>query len=111
MTVIENVFIIESPISMIEGERVQFCVEWLGASKLSNPVMAVYQNGKDISSSVLLGYDDFEISGTVLTLRKITAGINDGGTEYVVLIQCNVDVNIERRKLLIEIVKANMLSN
>ena len=106
-----NIFIIESPVSMLEGETIKFSIEWLGASRLVNPTMAVYQNGKDISSSVLLFFDDYEISGTVLTLRKISAKLNDGGSQYVVLIQCSVDANIERRKLVIEIIKSNTESN
>ena len=107
MTIKEEVFIIESPIAMLEGETIQFCVEWLGATRLSNPVVVVYQNGKDISSKVMIAFDDFEISGNILIMRKISALLHDGGTEYVVIIQCGVDTNIERRKLVIEVIKAN----
>ena len=102
-----DLFLIESPITMIEGETIKYSVEWLGATKLENPALAIYLNGKDISNKVLLGFDDFEIAGSVVTLKKITTGQNDGGLEYVVLIQCTVDKNIERRKLMIEVVESN----
>lgn len=107
----EDIFIVESPIAMIAGETITYSVDWLGATTLENPAMAIYCNGKDISSTSMVIPGDFEISGSVLTLKKITAKLNDGGATYVALIQCTVDKNVERRKLVIEISKANFPSN
>jgi ribosome recycling factor len=46
-------------------------------------------------------------SGNVATLKPVVAGTNDGGKNYVVVIQVTVDgTNTERRKLLVKILKA-----
>jgi hypothetical protein len=49
--------------------------------------------------------DSDSASGNVQTLKRITARSGDGGERYVVEICANVDNNIEKRKLLIQIVK------
>jgi len=102
-----NVWLIESPVVMVEGETIAYSVDWQGASTVSDPLMKVYKGGEDISDQVLVSEDDYVISGNVLTLRRITAGESDGGSRYVVVIEAVVDGNTERRKLLIEVVRAS----
>lgn len=100
-------WLIESPVTMVEGEAITFSVDWLGAAKVEDPEVTIFKNGQDISSTVMVSGDEFVISNNVVTLKKITAGENDGGATYVVAICCTVDSNTEIRKLLIHIVKAN----
>jgi len=100
-------WLIESPVSMVEGEAIAFSVDWLGASKVEDPSTTVFKNGQDITETAMVSGDDYVISNNVVTLKKITAGSNDGGACYVVAIGCTVDNNAEIRKLLIRIVKAN----
>lgn len=103
----KEVWLIESPVTMVEGEVIAYSVDWLGASKVENPSVTVYKNGADVSSSVMVSGDSHLVSGNVLTMKKITAGSNDGGARYVIVIQCDVDNNTEIRKLLVQVVKAS----
>ena len=101
-----QVWLIESPVTMIEGEEIAYSVNWLGASLVEEPYMAVYKNGEDISNEVLNAIDENVISGNVLTLKRILARASDGGAQYVVLVEALVNGNKERRKLLIHIADA-----
>ena len=102
-----STWLIESPVTMVEGEQIAFSIDWLGAAKVSAPVGEVYKNGVDISAQVMDAGDEHLISGNVLTLKKIRARSTDGGSRYVVMVEANVNGNIERRKLLILISKAD----
>ncbi len=99
-------WLIESPVTMVEGEAITFSVDWLGAAMVEAPQVTVYKNGQDITATAMASGDDFVVSNNVVTLKEITAGDNDGGASYVAAIRCTVDNNVEIRKLLIHIVKA-----
>jgi hypothetical protein len=99
------IWLAESPLTMIEGEEIAFSVEWIGGVNLSAPESKVYKNGVDISASVMVSGDSDLVSGNVQTIKRVTAVSGDGGSRYVVEISANVDNNLEKRKLLIEIVK------
>lgn len=101
-----GVWLIESPITMVEGEQIAFSVDWLGASKVTDPAVDVYKNGTDITQEVMNADDEHVISGNVLTLKKLRARETDGGARYVMVIEANVNSNTERRKLLIHIIRA-----
>lgn len=101
-----GVWLIESPITMVEGEQIAFSVNWLGASKVTSPVVDIYKNGADITEEVLGAGDEYVISSNVLTLKKLRARDTDGGAKYVMVIEANVNSNTERRKLLIHIVRS-----
>jgi hypothetical protein len=45
------------------------------------------------------------VSGTVVTLKTITAQGGDGGSNYVVAVTANVDGNTEIRKFIIRVVR------
>ena len=104
----EKVWLIESPVTMIEGEEIAYSVNWLGASKVEEPFVVVYKNGEEITEEVLNETDDNVISGSVLTLKRILARLSDGGARYIVLVEAIVNGNTERRKLLIQIVNADL---
>lgn len=101
----KNIWLVESPLTMIEGEEIAFSVEWIGAVNLSEPDCKVYKNGVDISENTMISGDSDSVSGNIQTLRRITARSGDGGSRYVVEISASVDNNLEKRKLLIEVVK------
>lgn len=101
----EKIWLVESPLTMIEGEEIAFSVEWSGAVNLADPQSKVFKNGVDVSESVMISGDSDSASGNVQSLKRITALSGDGGTRYVVEVCANVDNNIEKRKLLIQIVK------
>lgn len=101
----KEIWVIESPITMVEGEEVAYSIDWLGASKLETAVVKVYKNGGDKTSDIMISGDSNVISGNVLTCKKITALEDDGGSRYVLVAQCAVDNNTEIRKCLIQIVK------
>jgi hypothetical protein len=102
----EEVWLIESPVTMIEGEQIAFSVDWQGATRLSDAEAAVYKNGVDISAQTMDAGDEHVINGNVLTLKKLRARDTDGGARYVLMVAADVDGNRERRKLLIYIARA-----
>jgi hypothetical protein len=102
-----SVWLIESPVTMVEGELIAYSVDWQGAAYVSDPEANVYKNGVDITEECMDGEDTHVINGNVLTLKKLQARATDGGARYVLVIEANVDGNLERRKLLIHIVRAS----
>ena len=101
----EKIWLVESPMTMIEGEEIAFSVEWIGAVNLSEPTSKVFRNGLDISAEAMISGDSDETSGNIQTLKKITARSGDGGSRYVVEVGALVDNNAEKRKFLIQIVR------
>lgn len=102
-----NVWLVESPVTMLEGEQIAFSVDWQGAARVSAAEVIVFKNGVDITEETMEGDDEHVINGNVLTLKKLTARSADGGARYVLVIEADVDGNLERRKLLIRVVRAN----
>lgn len=102
-----GIWLIESPVQMVEGEVIAYSVDWLGASKVETPAVVIYKNGQDVTSLVMVSGGSHVVSGNVVTLKKITAQDNDGGNQYVVVVECGVDNNTERRKFLVQVVKAS----
>lgn len=101
-----DILLVESPISMIEGESITFNITWQGAGSLSSPTAIVYKKGADITSTVMPS-GSHSVSGNVQTLKPLTPSTNDGGQKYVIVVQCEVDGNTEKRKLMVNIVKAS----
>lgn len=101
-----TVWLVESPITMVEGEEIAFSVDWQGAARVSEADASVFKNGVDITEETMEGDEEHVINGNVLTLKKLTARSTDGGGRYVLMIEADVDGNRERRKLLIQVVKA-----
>ena len=102
----EDILVIESPINMIEGETITYSLTWLGSTSLSPPTAIVYRNKADITSTVMTS-GSHSVSGNVQTLKPLLAGSTDGKKKYVVIIECVVDGNTERRKLIVNINKAS----
>lgn len=102
-----SVWLIESPVNMVEGEQIAYSVDWQGAASVFNPEASVYKNGMDITAEAMDAGDEHVINGNVLTLKKLRARVSDGGAHYVLVAEADVDGNRERRKLLIHIAKSS----
>lgn len=102
-----SIWLIESPVVMVEGEQIAYSVDWQGAARVESPQAAVYKNGADITAQTMDAGDEHVITGSVLTLKKLRARSGDGGEGYVLVVEAEVDGNLERRKLLIHIAKAS----
>lgn len=102
----EEILVIESPINMIEGETITYSLTWQGASSLSSPNAFVYKDGADITSTAMPS-GAHAVSGNVQTLKPLEAGATDGRKKYVLIVECAVDGNTERRKLIVNIAKAS----
>jgi hypothetical protein len=100
-----KVWLLESPVKMIEGEEIAFSVEWSGAAHVDTPASKVFKNGADISGDVMTSGDADTVSGNIQTLKRITALNGDGGSRYVVEVSATVDNNLEKRKLLIQVIR------
>ena len=101
-----DIWLIESPVTMVEGEQIAFSVDWQGAARLSNPQASVFKNSANITAQSMDAGDEHVINGNVLTLKKLRAREADGGSRYVLVVEADVDNNHETRKLLIQVVKA-----
>lgn len=101
---VEDIWVVEKDQVMVEGEAITFSVDFIGATTVTSPSSAVYKNGSDYSSTVQSGSDS--ASGSVVTLKTITAQSGDGGAAYVVVVGALVDGNTEKRKFLIRIAAA-----
>lgn len=100
----KEVWLNASPIAMCEGEAISFSIDWIGANKVENPTIKVYEDESEYQDDVFLSADSEVISGNVLTLRKLTVKAGDGGGKYVLEIKCEIDNNTEIRKLLIIVI-------
>ncbi len=101
-----TIWLIESPVVMVEGEQIAFSVDWQGAARVESPQATVYKNGVDITADAMDAGDEHVITGSVLTLKKLRARSGDGGSRYVLVVAAEVDGNLELRKLLIHIARA-----
>jgi hypothetical protein len=102
-----DIWLIESPVVMVEGEQVAYSVDWQGAASVTNPQALAFKSGVDITTDVMDAGDEHIINGSVLTLMRLRARQGDGGARYVLVVEADVDGNRERRKLLIHIVRAH----
>lgn len=105
-----DVYLIGSPVKMIEGEAIQWSVTFRGASSLSSQdatVLLVKEgaDNEDITSEVFISGDSHTVSGGALLLKKLTARDGDAGETYLVVVEALVDsTNFEKRKFEIKVV-------
>lgn len=101
------IWLIESPVTMVEGEQIAYSVDWQGAVRVESPEATVFKNAADITAETMDAGDEHVITGSVLTLKRLRARNGDGGARYVLVVEAEVDGNLERRKLLIHIARAS----
>ena len=97
-----SLWIVESPIEMVEGETITYSIEWLGTSSLSSPTATVKFNSQDVTSTVMPS-GSHSVSSNIQTLKPITAATAHVRGSYIVTIQCTVDGNTEIRLLEIRV--------
>ena len=98
-----EIFVVESPLTVVAGETLTLSLTWLGATSVSAPGATVYHNGTDETSTIMPS-GSHSASGNVQTLKPITA--MTGGETYVIAASATVDGNTEIRKVLVKAVKA-----
>src|SRR5690606_313631 len=49
----KNVWLMDSPVSMVAGEQIAYSVDWQGATSVSAAQASVYRNGVDITSEAM----------------------------------------------------------
>ncbi len=101
-----SVWLLESPIPVIEGESLFYNVTWLGASAVSSPNATVYFNGTDVTSAAMPS-GSHSVSGNVMTLKALSVLAAYAGGELVVVPQATVDGNTELRKFMLSVLKAS----
>jgi hypothetical protein len=102
----DDLWLLESPVSLLEGEAVAFSVEWLGAGQVAAPAAWAYKDGEDITDEVMAGDDEHTVRGRVMTLKRLAPRPGDGGQRYLLLVQAEVDGNVQRRKCVVEVGRA-----
>lgn len=102
-----SIWVLESPVTQVEGEAIAYSIEYLGATAVSSPTLVVYMNGTDVTTAVCISGDSNTASGTTVTMKKITAKSGDGGHRYIAVVSATVDGNTEIRKLEIYVMPAS----
>lgn len=99
-----TLWLVESPLDMLEGETITYSVLWEGATTVASTSATVYRNGADVTSTVMSAGSHTQ-SGNVSTLKPLVAQSNHGGSKYIVAVQATVDGNTELRKFEILVIK------
>jgi hypothetical protein len=112
MTKKTDLWLEESPIDVVAGEKVTYSVTWTGKTAGSGPETHIYKNNKLMDKTMLAHNEDTSIvnaisngSPPVQTLPTISFGEKDGGSEFVLIIQATVDGQTELHKCLFRCVK------
>ncbi len=101
-----TLWLIESPLAVIAGEELTCRVEWLAAGRVEDPAAWVFLDGVDITAEVMPGEDEHRVRGRVMTLKRLAPRPEDGGQQYLLLVQALVDGDLQRRKCLVEVARA-----
>jgi len=105
-----EIWVNESPISLVAGAEPTYTIVFDGATSVSvtSATQEIYKNGagSDLSSTLCTGSLATNTVDTV-TLKKLQSLV--GGNTYVVVVKCTVNGVVEVRKLNIEVQKAKEL--
>ncbi len=97
----DEIWLVESPITMIEGEEFTFGHTWEDADSVATGTLAVYKKGTNVTTDVTTGAHS--IAGAVHVWPTIKSLV--GGETYVAVIGATVDGNVQKRKLMIYCVR------
>lgn len=89
-------------IEMVEGEKIRYAFRWEAAVSITTATATVFRSGTDITSTAMPS-GSHDITGDIITLKRLWALTGDANQEYVVTITATVDANTEVRKLLVQI--------
>jgi hypothetical protein len=84
----EEMFVLEGPQSIREGETVAPAIVWPGYTSVSSGTTEAYKNGSSCSAGCLSGADS--VTGNVHNAQTFTPPAGYGGS-WVVL-ECGIDV-------------------
>lgn len=103
LTAVRNdIWLNESPVTVVAGATRTYTVTYEGASSVSSPSAIAYKDGTDVSATVFPS-GSITASGTTVTMKPLTA--LSGGEVYVIAITATVDGNTDVRKL--KVIAAN----
>ena len=97
-------YVIEEPEPLIEGSKITYSIQWQGGSSLSSPSATVWMNDTEITSTAMPS-GTHSVSGNVQTLKELVTTVGHGGNKYVVVIECVVDGNTERVKMIVPVLR------
>lgn len=96
----DTVWVLESPINVVEGASPKFAITISNPSSstppaLSNPSTKIYKNGTDVSATCLTGSSS--VTGNVVILPTI--GSLQGDNVYVVAVTVDIDNVTDVKKI------------
>jgi len=101
LAVREDIWLNESPVSVVAGDTRTWTVTWEGAAAVSSPSAVAYQDAAPATSTVFPS-GSITASGATVTLKPFVAP-TPGGEVYVVAITATVDGNTQVKKLKINV--------
>ncbi len=102
LAVREDVWLNESPVSVVAGDTRTYTVTFEGATSVSSPSAVAYQDGSLVTSTVFPS-GSITASGATVTLKPFVAP-TPGGETYVVDLTATVDGNTQVKKLKINVI-------
>ena len=104
LTAVQNkVWVMESPIDMVEGEVAVFAVTVSHASNVSSPVTTAFLNG-DAFTTGITGTDASEDGSNVITTKAFTPTVDIRG-DYVLVFKYVNGSQTEYKKCLVRVSK------
>ena len=102
LAVREDVWLNESPVSVVAGDTRTYTVTFEGAVSVSSPSAVCYQDGSLVTSTVFPS-GSITASGQTVTLKPFVAP-TPGGEVYVVVLTATVDGNTQVKKLKVNVI-------
>ena len=105
----DEIFIIESPISLTEGDQPAYTIIFSGATTLSGATVEIFKNGSgsNIATSLSMTVGSFAYGVGSLDTPVFRNFV--GGNKYVATITVTVDNIVEVRKIQFDVQKAKSL--
>ena len=100
----DELYVIEGPGAVREGEILNYAVVWSGAQTVSSGITSAYRNGSDVSATVLSGSDT--ITGQTQVLKVLTVPAGYGGSRIVLEVLAVVDGNTIKVGRTLKVLKA-----
>jgi len=100
MVTTNDPYVIESPVTMVEGASCAFTIQVVGATTVASPTCVIYNNQQDTSSTNLSG--SASVSGNVITTKIV--GDLKGGETYVLNTSATVDGRTDKYLLVINVI-------
>ncbi len=98
----DTVWVLESPINIVEGASPKFAITISNPSSstppvLSNPVTTIYKNNTDVSATCLTGSSS--VTGNVVILP--TVGSLQGDNTYILNVKVDIDNVTDVKKIML----------